>query len=82
MITYRSCINIPETHRLIISMIVIAVILFTLMINAYWMEPLYKEGVNMIHSAQTHLDWKPLHIINNLFSMLCHPSTVLLVILL
>ena len=82
MITYRSSINISETHRLIVFMIVIAIVLFTLIINAYWMEPLYKEGVNMIHSAQTHLDWKGFHIINNLFSMLCHPSTVGVVLLL
>lgn len=36
----------------------------------------------MIHSAQTHLNWNILHIINNLFSMLCHPSTVAVVLIL
>ena len=50
--------------------------------NAVWIDPLYKEGVNMIRSAQTHLDWKVLHAINNLFSMLCHPSTVGIVLIL
>lgn len=42
MIMYKPCINIPETHRLIVFMVVMGIVLLTLILNAFWMEPLYK----------------------------------------
>jgi hypothetical protein len=71
-----SPIELNWNFRLFVMLGAVGVIIICLILNAVWLDPLYKLGVNIIHSTQSNYQGTFFVIINNLFSMMCHPSTV------
>lgn len=52
------------------------------MLNAYYETPLFILGINFIYEYQQREPWEFLHIVQNLFSLLCNPLGVTVVLIL
>lgn len=68
--------------KLIVSLVCLLIIVVTLVLNIFFMESLYELGVNIIYDAQHGIQSSFVVVIQNIFSMLCHPSTVGVILIL
>lgn len=58
------------------------ILCLTIALNAYFETPLFILGINFIFDYQQTAPWEYLHVLQNLFSMLCNPIGIGIVLVL
>jgi hypothetical protein len=80
----QECINNPISSTCVLLVFFVCTLLLCILIaiNAVYETPLFILGINFIYEYQSSQPYNLLHIVQNVFSLLCNPigvSTVLVI---
>jgi hypothetical protein len=68
--------TIPTTCAIVVLVLGTSLAFLIIILNVVIDKPLFIQGINFIYSYQTAQYWPAIRVIQNLFSLLCHPIGV------